>query len=300
MMNKKIVIVIAALLSFLSVFAQESADTSYWKKGGVASLNASQVSFTNWAAGGENSLSGSSFFNLFANYKKDRTTWDNTLDLGYGMMKMGFGEESLYFKTDDKMDFSSKYGQYAFEHWYYSALLGFKSQFAEGYKKASDTIRISNLLAPAYLTISLGMDYKPNDNFSVLLSPFTGKTTFVNDTMLSNAGAFGVLPGELVRFEFGGYIKAQLKLNIMENISLVSKLDLFSNYLESPQNIDVNFENLITFKINDFFAANLHLTMLYDDDIKMQIDRDGDGITEGPGSRLQIKQLFGVGITYKI
>lgn len=297
-MKIKIIAFVALLIIAISVNAQEDT-TKNWKTGGVFSFNASQVSFTNWAAGGENSLSGSSFLNVFANYKKDRMTWDNTLDLGFGMMQQGFGEGSLYYKTDDKIDFSSKYGQYAFEHWYYTALVGFKSQFAEGYKKITDTVRISNTFAPAYLNLSIGMDYKPTDNFTLFISPVSGKITYVTDTMLSNAGAFGVTPGETVRYEFGGYVKAQFKANLADNISYTTKLDLFSNYLEKPQNIDVNWENLVTFKINSWFAANIHLTMMYDDDTKVDVDRNGDGIYDGKGARLQVKQLFGIGITYK-
>ncbi len=296
---RKLFFVVASVLLAGVIMAQEDT-TKNWKTGGVFSFNASQVSFTHWAAGGENSISGNSFVNVFANFKKDRMTWDNTLDLGFGLMKQGFGEESLYFKTDDKIDFSSKYGQYAFEHWYYTGLVSFKSQFTEGYKKISDTVRISNLFAPAYLNISIGMDYKPNDNFTLFISPVSGKITYVLDTLLSNSGSYGVSPGEVVRYEFGGYVKAQFKANLADNISFTTKLDLFSNYLEKPENLDVNWENLVTFKINGWFAANIHLTMMYDDDTKIDIDRDGDGVYDGKGARPQIKQLFGIGITYKI
>ncbi|PLX07092.1 MAG: hypothetical protein C0596_13255 [Marinilabiliales bacterium] len=298
-MKCKISILVGIFVVIGLILNAQEDTTKNWKTGGVLSFNASQVSFTNWAAGGENSLSGNSFVNLFANYKKNKMTWDNTLDLGFGMMKQGFGDESVYYKTDDKIDFSSKYGQYAFEHFYYTGLVSFKSQFTEGYKKATDTVRISNFLAPAYINISLGMDYKPNDNFTLFVSPFSGKITYVTDTMLSNAGAYGVTPGEIVRYEFGGYIKAQFKCNLADNISYTTKLDLFSNYLKKPQNIDVNWENLVTFKINGWFAANIHLTMMYDDDTKIDIDRDGDGVYDGKGARPQIKQLFGIGITYK-
>jgi hypothetical protein len=299
----KVKTLMAVLLIFLgavSAMSEESADTvKGWKTGGVLSLTGSQISFTNWAAGGENSISANSFVNLFANFKKDRMTWDNTLDLGFGMMKQGMGEESLYYKTDDKIDFSSKYGQYAFEHWYYTGLVSFKSQFTEGFKKATDTLRISNFMAPAYLNVSIGMDYKPNDNFTLFISPLSGKVTYVLDTMLSAAGAYGVTPGERVRYEFGGFVKAQFKCNLAENISYTTRLDLFSNYLKNPQNIDVNWENIVNFKINSFFSANIHVTTLYDDDTKIDIDRNGDGVYDGKGARLQVKQLFGIGITYK-
>lgn len=299
----KVKTLLAVLLIFLgsvSAMSEESADTvKGWKTGGVLSLTGSQISFTNWAAGGENSISANSFINLFANFKKDKMTWDNTLDLGFGMMKQGMGEESRYYKTDDKIDFSSKYGQYAFEHWYYTGLVSFKSQFTEGFKKITDTVRISNFLAPAYLNISIGMDYKPTDNFTLFISPFSGKITYVTDTMLSAAGAYGVTPGETVRYEFGGYVKAQFKCNLAQNISYTSRVDLFSNYLENPQNIDVNWENIVNFKVNSFFSANIHITTMYDDDTKIDIDRNNDGVYDGKGARLQIKQLFGMGITYK-
>ncbi|MDD3859645.1 MAG: DUF3078 domain-containing protein [Bacteroidales bacterium] len=286
---------------FGSLFAQTDTtqSTSNWKTGGMVSLNASQVSFTHWAAGGQNSISGNSFVNLFANYAKNKMTWDNTLDLGYGKMMQGVGEEAVYYKTDDKIDFASKYGQYAFEHWYYTGLISFKSQFDQGFKSVADTVRISNFLAPAYLNISIGMDYKPNDKFTLFISPVSGKITFVMDSLLSSQGAYGVTIGENVRYEFGGFVKAQYKVDLMKNISYTTKLELFSNYLKNPQNIDVNWENLINMKINSFFSANLHLTMLYDDDIKVKYDSDNDGIDDREGAKLQLKQLFGIGITYK-
>lgn len=296
---KKIILATFAIVVAFSVNAQTDTIKSNWKTGGMLSLNASQVSFTNWAAGGQNSLAANSFVNLFANYKKGRTTWDNTLDLGYGKMRQGSGKDVILYKTDDKIDFSSKYGQYAFEHWYYTGLVSFKSQFDEGFKNAGDTVRISNFLAPAYLNISLGMDYKPNDNFTLFLSPLSGKITFVYDDLLSAAGAFGVVAGENIRAEFGGYIKMQYKVDLMKNITYTTKLDLFSNYLEKPQNIDVNWENLITMKINNWFSANIHYTMLYDDDVKIAWDSNDDGVNDQLGARLQIKQLLGIGLTYK-
>lgn len=292
--------VVVLLLFSLYIRAEEVPDSvKGWKTGGVLSLTGSQVSFTNWAAGGENSISVNSFINLYANYKRNKMTWDNTLDLGYGLMRQGTAEDVLYYKTDDKIDFSSKYGRYAFEHWYYTGLVSFKSQFAEGFKKATDTVRISNFLAPGYINLSIGMDYKPNDNFTLFLSPLSGKITFVTDTMLSNAGAYGVTPGETVRYEFGGFLKAQFKAKLADNIAYTSRLELFSNYIEKPQNVDVNWENIVNFKINKFFSANIHITMLYDDDTKINI-YDDNGNLIGKGSRLQVKQLFGLGITYKI
>jgi hypothetical protein len=287
------------IFGVLNAQSDSTQVVSNWKTGGMVSLNASQISFTHWAAGGQNSISGNSYVNLFANYKKNKMTWDNTLDLGYGKMMQGVGEEAVFYKTDDKIDFASKYGQFAFKHWYYSGLISFKSQFDQGFKTVADTVRISNFLAPAYLNISIGMDYKPNDKLTLFLSPLSGKTTFVMDSLLSSQGAYGVTKNENVRHEFGGFIKIQYKANLMKNISYTTKLELFSNYLNNPQNFDVNWENLINMKINSFFSANLHITMLYDDDMKIKYDSNHDGIDDREGAKLQLKQLFGIGITYK-
>ncbi|NLB86307.1 MAG: DUF3078 domain-containing protein [Bacteroidales bacterium] len=296
-MKKTLILILILSFSYLSMFSQDESEKGKWKSGGMMSLNASQVSFTNWSAGGQNSVAANSFVNLFANFKKNRMTWDNTLDLGYGKLFQGIGENQLIYKTDDKIDFSSKYGQFAFEHWYYAALIGFKTQFDHGFKEPTDANKISDFFAPAYLNVSLGMDYKPSDNFSLFISPLTGKMTFVTDEYLSNLGAFGVDPGKMFRPEFGGYLKAQYKVDFLKNMTYSTKLDLFSNYLEKAKNVDVNWENLLMLKINNWFSASIHYTMIYDDDININWV-DADGIDHFI-PKLQIKQMIGLGLTYK-
>ena len=323
-MKKYLIVFLSVLLSGTVVFAQEAADSSAkkknenWKLGGAAALNFSQVSFKNWAGGGDPSISGNVFFNAFANYAKDKTTWDNTLDLGYGMMRQGTKKTGiLFYKTDDKIDLASKYGRYAFKYWYYSALVGFKTQFADGYKSITDSTRISSWMSPAYLNIALGMDFKPtfenhpNMSFSLLIAPLSGRMTFVLDSALSAQGAYGVegatfddngvmlSPGKKFRPEFGGYVKAQFKIDFLKVFTYTTKLDLFSNYIVKAQNVDMNWETLLTLKISDWFSANLSITLAYDDDVDVPVDRDGDGICEGVGKRLQFKELLGLGFTYK-
>ncbi len=288
------------------------ADTvRLWKKGGLAGVNFSQSSFTNWAAGGENSLSVTTLLTVFANYKKDKTTWDNTLDLAYGMLQSG---QTALRKNEDKIDFSSKYGRYAFKerHWYYSALVNFKSQFDKGYNFPNDSTVISHFMAPGYLLVAIGLDYKPNDYFSLLISPVTSKTTFVMDTRLADAGAFGVTPaeydtagvkikdGEMIRSEFGGYIKMTFKKDIFKNVNLATKLELFSNYIDNPQNIDVNWEVLIGMKVNKFLSASISTNMIYDHDIPVPVERNISGIqVMETGPRLQFKEVLAVGLSYK-
>ncbi|MCW3083832.1 MAG: hypothetical protein JWP12_1198 [Bacteroidetes bacterium] len=294
----------------------KAADTiRYWKKGGMIGINFAQSSFTNWAAGGENAISATGLVNLFANYKRDKTTWDNNLDLAYGLLQSG--TEGIR-KNEDKIDFSSKFGHYAFlDHWYYTALLNFKSQFDNGYNYPDDSTIISHFLAPGYVLGALGLDYKTKDNsFSFFVSPITSKTTIVNDQRLANEGAYGVdkaeydsvggayvvvKKGKLVRNEFGGYVKIAYKKDIIKNVSLATKLELFTNYLENPQNIDVNWELLLAMKVNRFITASVSTQMIYDDDIPVPVERtDAAGVKYmGTGPRLQFKEVIAVGISYK-
>ncbi len=301
MKTKKLFYIIGVLLTFfnLKITAQQDSIKSNWKFSGITALNISQISFSNWAAGGDNSINGNSFAKLSANYKKNKSTWDNNLDLGYGLMKQGRKENSKFFKTDDRIDFASKYGKFAFEQWYYSALISFKTQFTEGYKSINDTIKISDFMSPGYLNISIGMDYKPVEKLTILISPVSGKITFVMDSILSFAGAFGVKSGETFRKEFGGFMKIQYKTDFFKNMSYSTKIELFSNYLHKPQNIDVNWDNLLTLKINSLFNASFQYTLLYDDDIKIKYDSNGDNIADSEGARLQSRQIFGIGLSYK-
>ncbi|HQP05130.1 MAG TPA: DUF3078 domain-containing protein [Bacteroidales bacterium] len=267
-----------------------------WKRGGVFSLSFTQLTLHNWIAGGENSMSGTSFLNLYANFSKNKMTWDNTLDLGYGLLKQG---KRGFIKSDDKLEVSSKYGRYAFKHWYYSGLLGFKTQFAPGYRNPEDSLIISDFLSPAYINAAIGMDFKPNDNLSVFISPLAGKATIVTSDSLSSIGAYGVEAGKIFRSEFGGYIKVIYKADIMKNVSFSTKLDLFSNYLNKPQNIDVNWDNLLALKINDYLSANVQFLLMYDDDIHIGVDTDDDGQPDKYGPRVQLKEMFGAGLMYK-
>lgn len=269
---------------------------SNWTKGGLASFNFSQVALSNWAGGGQSSIAINGFLNIFANYKKGVHTWENSLDLGYGIVQQGTAD---FVKSDDKIDFTSKYGRQASEKWYYTGLVNFKSQFAPGYNSPDEITRISDFLAPGYVLASIGMDYKPNDVFSAYISPVTGKFTIVRDDSLNSVGAFGVEENEVLRTEFGGFVRLQYKQDILENVNLQSRLELFSNYSNNPQNIDVNWETILSMKVNKFITANISATVVYDDDIDIEIDNNDDGIVDKTGPRTQFKQVLSVGLAYK-
>ncbi|MCY1722872.1 DUF3078 domain-containing protein [Prolixibacteraceae bacterium Z1-6] len=281
------------LLLFVPLIAftqNEAKKDTFWTTSGTTTLNFSQVSLSNWAAGGKSSMSGVMMLNLAANYKKDKLSWDNTFDFRYGFLK----EESVDLrKSDDKIDISSKLGIQAKGNWNYSGLLNFKSQFAPGYNYPDTDNAISKFMAPGYLTLGLGMDYKTG-NFSALLAPVSGKFTFVMDDVLSDEGAFGVDPGDKTRSELGATVKFEYKTDIMKNVSFNTKLDLFSNYLNNPQNIDVDWTAKINMKVNDYLSANIVTQMIYDDDVEIVDPDTGEG-----SPKIQFMEMFGVGLTFK-
>lgn len=217
-------------------------------------------------------------------------SWDNTFDLSYGFLKE---KDNDLVKSDDKIHINSKVGIDASKTWNYSFLGNFKSQFAPGYNYPNTTDAISRFLAPGYLNIAAGMDYK-TEKISLFLSPVTGKFTFVTDDNLSAAGAFGVDQGKKTRSELGAFLKFEGKTTLVKNVDFQTKLDLFSNYFHNPQNLDVNWNVLLNMKVNEYLTANLVSTIIYDDDVKI-LDTD----TGKSSSRLQFMEMFGAGLSLK-
>ncbi len=270
--------------------------TKSWKKSGFAGLNFTQVSLSNWSAGGANSISGLALFKYSANYKDQKNSWDNFIDLAYGISQEG---EENPRKSDDKIDISTKYGRFAFKNWYYSALAGFRSQFSKGYNYPNDSVAISNFLAPGYLTIALGMDYRPNDNLTILASPCAGRLIIVNDDSLAAIGAFGVDSAKTTKLEVGAMVRILFKKDIIENVGLINKLELYSDYTGDVSKVDVNWEITLNMKVNEYISANLSTHLIYDEDTKIGIDSNGDGSIDAFGPRTQFKEVLGVGLSYK-
>ena len=302
---KKITLFLAGMLLSVLLVAQDAADTA-WKIRSDVSLMFSQSSFTNWAAGGENNITMNGFFNFYAGYEKGKSKWENMLGLAYGQTKTG---KQDYRKSEDKIDFLSTYGYKAADKWFYSVNANFKSQFAPGYEYPfegdSGKVKISDFLAPAFISIGPGMEYRPKEFLSLYLSPATARWIIVNDQDLANAGSFGVEPaqyddmgnllkeGEMSRFEVGAYFRLMFVKDIVKNVNLSTKLELFSDYLENPQNVDVNWDTMIGLKVNEWISASLGFQLIYDDNTPIT---DKDGKT---GPRTQFKELFSLGLSYK-
>ena len=318
---KKLFIFSLLLLAFQFSSAQDSIrpqtrDTS-WKISGFFGLNASKTTISNWQGGGQNNVAVNGILNFEAVYKRDAfEEWTNKLDAQYGIFQQG---QQRFKKNMDQLFALTKYEIQAFKkHYYYTAQADYRTQFAPGYKYAGDSIigqATSDFNSPGYLQLALGIAYKPVDYFSITVAPLAGKMTFVNRQYLADAGEYGVepakldtsgnviTPGKKVRYEFGGRVIVKFKKDIFKNVNLDSYLDLFSNYLESPGNIDVVFNNLLTIKINKYFSASVICQMLYDNDITVKRDWNGDGLYSGKddinGPRLQVLTTYGIGFGYK-
>ena len=284
-----------------------------WTKGASLNINITQVSLTNWAAGGNNSLGGIMLFNGFANRHKGKNVWDNSLILAFGgqlQAPQGYSfADGAPAKTDDRIELNSKWGRELKKSWYFSFLGQFKTQFTEGFDGSGN--RISNLFAPAYLILAPGFDYRPNDNFSVFVSPAAMKLTIVNDQSLfpdsavADFRAYGVKYGNTTEVEVGAYLRAQYTKEISKNFTFLTRGDLYSNYLRNPQNIDVSWETLWTLKVNSWFAASLNTLLLYDHDIDVPKLKDETigGVTtkvSAPGPGAQFKQTLGIGLSFKL
>ncbi len=266
-----------------------------WKTGGLLSVNVNQGALSNWAAGGDkSSLSIASLASLYAYYKKDRHIWDNTLDLAYGIVNTtSLGTR----KADDRIDLLSKYGyQISKKNWYVGMLFNFRTQFTKGYAypDGKGKVMTSDFMAPGYVLVSPNITYQPSDRFSVSLSPATARWTIVGNDSLSNIGAYGVDPGKKIKTEFGAFATVNYRAKISENASYQGRLDLFSNYLRNPQNIDLYMTNVLLVKVTKLITVSLSLDMIYDDDVK-SVDKDGN--ERGP--KPQLKELMGIGLAYR-
>lgn len=279
---KKTLFSVLFLVFILSVKAQEKTDTqtSYWTKKGTISLLFNQSSFNKeWQAGGSSNYAGNFALNYDVNYKKDNVVWDNKFILAYGLTKIK--DAPRISKTDDRLELNSLWGKKANGDWYYSAFFNFKTQMDAGYN--ADGIRLSHFFSPAYFQLGPGMLWKKNNNLSVNIAPATSKLIIVDPYFTTSGPSFGVLQGERTRLEFGASISGYYKLNIITNVSIENRINLYANYLDHPQNVDVDYQMNVYMKINQFLSANIALQTIYDDNSIRA---------------LQTREVFGLGINY--
>ncbi len=308
---KKLLLLTLLLISFIG-FSQEADETEEvkegWKKSGKITLLINQSAFSNWQAGGDNNFAGNLNLNYDINYLKGDWTWDNKILASYGLTN---NKDDGARKTDDRLELNSILGKKIKEHWSASFFMNFRTQFTDGYVYEDDFIAqnptfnnedfpTSGFFKPAYWSFGPGLLWKKNDNLYVNFSPLTAKFTFItseifsyNDDDAANVfyessnviETFGVDPGDSYLFEFGLNIRAYYKFDIMENISVENILNVFSNYIDKPQNVDLDYTMNLVMKINDVFSTNLTFQTIYDDNAY---------------SGFQIREVFGLGVNVNL
>ncbi|MBT0606971.1 DUF3078 domain-containing protein [Aequorivita echinoideorum] len=303
---KKFVFLSVLLFSTYIASAQDATENDSivngWKTAGNISLLFNQAAFNaEWTGGGTSNYAGNLTLTYDFNYRKDKLTWDNRILADYGITKNR--DEEFSKKTNDRLELNSILGQQINDtNWYYSFFVNFKTQFAPGYEFGEDAdgnetrTEITRFMSPGYLQFGPGILWKKNDNLKVNIAPATARFIFVNsdftavDTTVDGAleaynedKYFGVDANETSRFEFGASISAYAKFKLMENISAENILNLYSNYLEDPQNVDVDYTLNVVLKVNDYISSNVTFQAIYD-----------DNAVKG----FQIREALGLGLTY--
>src|SRR5690554_85722 len=260
----KKILLIGMMFTSQFFYAQETevvSDSTWIKKGNIAILG-SQSSFSQWQAGGSNNLAINGSLNYDINYKKGDWTWDNKFIAMYGINKLKGQEQQ---KTDDRLEINSVLGKKAIGEWYYSAFVNFKTQFDAGMNPDSLEQRISHFMSPAYLQFGPGMLWKKNDNLKINITPATARFIFVHSHFTEFEESFGVEQGKSMRFEFGAAVNAYYKFEVMENFNIENILSLYSNYLDTPKNVDIDYQLNAVLKVNKYISTNFTFQALYDD-----------------------------------
>jgi hypothetical protein len=294
---KKLLLLLAFAASVSVALAQTTPvkdTTHYWTIHGVNTFLINQSSFKDWAAGGVNSAAANIVLDYDFDYKKDKWNWDNKVTLGYGLSdQTGEG----WRKNDDRIILNSLLGYQAAKYWLYTFYANFQSQFTDGYSyNGNDRTIISGPFAPAYITFGPGFAYKKSDNFRVNISPAAARITLVDIDTLSSIGAFGVTPGSKSLFEFGASLDAYYKVDIVQNITLENILKMYSNYLNNPGNVFTDYTLNLYMKVNKFVTVNGGIELVNDPLAKIPFP---NGAVTEYHSVLQVKQIFGAGLTYK-
>ena len=262
-----------------------SPDSYYLSKGKITTL-LNQSQYSNWIAGGINNLSLTLLLDYDYILKKGDLEWINRLDGAYGLVK---NQDESIKKNEDRLELYSLLALKNKGRWSYSALFNLKSQWSNGYEYSINSVGVQDrslttkFLSPAYSQIGVGMFYKKDDNFwfnyALLSARYIRVNPVFTESLLDGENYFGVEKGKTGRFEAGGIISAYFKKEIMKNMILENKLNLFQNYLEDPLNIDIDYTFNLELTINKFFSTNLLLQILYDDNALPEI---------------QLKEVFGV------
>ena len=332
---KKILVLALATLVGLAAYAQDDAQKAaadaaaaiaeapqeeaaapkpvYWTRSLMTNLNFAQTMLRDWAAGGSNNYTMTGYVDANANYAKDKMIWNNRLQIDYGFLYSA--DKPILQKVKDRIYFESKWGyETPIQHLSYSANFDFKTQIDNNYNygtPASETgdpsrqdwldarVLKSGLLSPAYSTLGIGLLWTPKPWFSLNVSPLTGGFVIVDNPELRKAYGMELeddgVNYKSSRFELGAQVKADANFTINDNLKYTTQLVLFSNYLKNPQNIRVNWDNKVFWKMAKFFTMTFSTNLIYDDTVWITNDEHPGGFRTW-----QLKEFFEIGFSYTI
>lgn len=336
---------------------------SAWRFAGFVGISASQAAYYQWVPGNQFALSFNINAFAYANYKKGKWSWNNNLDAKYGMVALGRyrsvpDRRYPFKKSDDLLQLNSVAGYAVTKHLDVSLLVNFKTQFGGGYNyKVDSTGReysktlTSKFMAPAFMKIGPGLNYKPTDYFSLFFSPISADFTFVDRSEVRvmnvpaedrlqrvNETAFGLQSGQSVLVSAGAYLKVNFQKDIVKNVNYKTQLELYYDYTfpstikdstgvslykdkiidnaalkrEARQQVDVDWQNDVIFKVNKFISASLFWRIKYRWRELVPVDDNRDGFQDKvedktdpkfgqPITRrgVQIAEVLGIGFSYK-
>ena len=330
---KKILVLALATLAGLAAYAQDDAQKAaadaaaaiaeapqeevpapkpvYWTRSLMTNLNFAQTLLRDWAAGGSNNYTMTGYVDANANYAKDKMIWNNRLQIDYGFLYSA--DKPILQKVKDRIYFESKWGyETPIQHLSYSANFDFKTQIDNNYNygtptgadptvadwKAARTLK-SGLFSPAYASLGLGLLWTPKPWFSLNVAPLTGGFVIVDNPELRKAYGMELeddgVNYKSSRFELGAQVKADANFTINDNLKYTTQLVLFSNYLKNPQNIRVNWDNKVFWKMAKFFTMTFSTNLIYDDTVWITNDEHPGGFRTW-----QLKEFFEIGFSYTI
>lgn len=298
---KKVIAIIICLICFAGVTsAQEAAKPKYWNKWMATSLSFRQTSLTDWAAGGNSSAVFGTTLDANANYAKDRVTFNNRLRAAYGFTQtfgVGFQKTSDYLIMDNLLGYKIK-GKY-------SATLNYSmdSQLSPGYSSIYGTGDIvSRFFSPAKMQLGAGATFT-HKGLEVTLTPLTGQVRFVKDPTLRQR--YGNDPEKLAHWEMGAKLYVKASANVPGGLSINTTFSAFSNYLNKPLNMPIDWTLAISAPLTKYLSFTLNCRAIYDDKIRFKTKELADGslVCDEAGNplkfpALQFQEIAGLTFSY--
>jgi len=277
----------------------------FWDYEASSAFSFNQTYLSNWTKGGESSLATMLDLMGQATYNNTtlKTQWINSARLQYGTL---ITQEHGLRKNNDLFEINSQLNRNKWGKVDLSASFYMKNQLAKGYKYPNDSVVVSKFLNPGTLTIGLGIDYKPFKHTSVNMAPLSYKNTFVLDTANIDQTKHGIDVSKRAKQELGTQLLIKNRISPMEDMTVTNQLRLFSNYLNHPENIDIDWEMLLDKKISWFFTIRLNLHLIYDDDIRFTVmDANDQPVLLPDGSekkspKAQFKEFVGLALLFKL